>query len=1562
MFEVFGLGADFVFNANGTENIHNITADLNRMHTEMQNGHGNISEYSDNITRFTNVVTLLGGALMSAGIAQTMSTINNVMNAADWQDSMIDATRYMSDTSIPAQNEYNQKLSETAKQFGKTKDEINAATISYMQMGKTTDEALRLVSNASYAGATWDMQADTISEAFRSIKASWKVNMEDQTTFNKYLDIINEVGNTTAATSGEIVSYLNMAGGALASVGKVQLDDAIAMVAAARSANLNVDVFGTAMQTLMNRYSQSGEKYFKILKIKVKDSKGDLISFTDAIDQAAKGWDKYSESQKQAFLSGFGMYHASTLGKYIGAYSEQEKAKEITQKPEQYTGSAQAEFERVTDTFNFALSQLQTARDDLSNSLWSVLLPPFTKILKLATGIVTAISNFAQSHPALTKTIAWVSLLGGIFLIVSGAILLTVGMLNKFTVGLLDNRTAIAQYGGVLQGLSTVFTGFKDSLKHATPTLKQSALRFAKLAAVSGIMYLAWKYDFFNIRTMVEEFTAKLKVSMNEMKHLLSADISISGLQNGLQKLDNSNSVIDRLTAGFTRLGYVIKGVSEGWNNFTLSDDLYHKLVATGLIDVVTQILLFKMRMEHFFKGIKKGFFETRDAINELLQQTIGPVLNWLKENVIFPLLDMFPILKDGFVGFMRIINGEDGVQANKDFETLGMTVGSLIAVLFACKTAFTIFGVVSSIGGAIVQAFSVVPAVIGGIGTAFKFVGIIAKGVFGGMLAGIGTVVAGILGACGIVVTLPAWVVGLIAVAVIGLVVLIITKKDEILEAIKSIPGKILGFIRGLPSKIGQIAGLIFGICTKMFFSIFSHAVKVGIDVLSFISKIPGKILEFFVDLPGHILSFFINLPENFLKLGGMLIDGLIKGILGAFDGLVSAVKEFCGGFIQGFKDALGIHSPSVIMQGIGDNTMQGFENGITGKETDIYNTMTDIGSNLSLKLDSSINGMDTVGANSISELQNGLLSSSDGINNDLFNIGSSAKENLNLGFSGMDTIGYSAMSDLEFGINSNKPVVKNALKNIGTDVNNILNSSFTPGNAGSNIMDKVNSNIEKNKPTALNNMNNFGISMGDTFGAGFSSSDFNSDKLLNNFDKSILSGKDKTVKTMKQAGKSAVKGFQSGVKSGNMQKVANDVIKVFNVSISSSRGLIRKTSFNVGKHVISGITNATKNINILGVKVINNFGLGMSSRRQHIVQIITIMCKDIELTITKTSNKMPSMGSKLVDNFANGIESKKARLKQVMHSLVQTGVINVLSNLNNKTSKWGQNMVNGFADGINSSKKKVKKAANDVIKEASDYMAFHSPAKKGEGRYIILWGQNMVKGFMQGIQNEHKDLNSVMNGMFTAPDVIHSKVEIDKPDNVPISTNIDEQLSISPRGMNIIPDVNKDLLSISSQRMDIVPTIDDTQINSYMMKLKSNADINNSISATLENNPLEEILFQVKFIASVIGKNGINSNGVQNNSLGDFKIQSDVSINSDYEKETQAKVQYIYNQIVNNNNQKVDIKIEAGAIQNVFNISNDKNNNAQELIELIQSIVDDSLMPLLMEKISKLKIVGGE
>ena len=91
-------------------------------------------------------------------------------------------------------------------------------------------------------------------------------------------------------------------------------------------------------------------------------------------------------------------------------------------------------------------------------------------------------------------------------------------------------------------------------------------------------------------------------------------------------------------------------------------------------------------------------------------------------------------------------------------------------------------------------------------------------------------------------------------------------------------------------------------------------------------------------------VIDWFKSLPSAMVSIGADIVDGLIGGIKNAWSGLKNMVGDLVGGFVDGVKGMLGIHSPSRVFKYIGEMCVAGFEEG-----TEDLMNLDEIGTNIS-------------------------------------------------------------------------------------------------------------------------------------------------------------------------------------------------------------------------------------------------------------------------------------------------------------------------------------------------------------------------------------------------------------------------------------------------------------------------------------------------------------------------------------------------------------------------------------------------------------------------------------
>lgn len=143
---------------------------------------------------------------------------------------------------------------------------------------------------------------------------------------------------------------------------------------------------------------------------------------------------------------------------------------------------------------------------------------------------------------------------------------------------------------------------------------------------------------------------------------------------------------------------------------------------------------------------------------------------------------------------------------------------------------------------------------------------------------------------------------------------------------------GAISTWWAGVWTKIKEIGGA----AVRGLVSLFMHFTPAGLLMQAFARVWPA----------------LQSVAPRFREFGGQLIMGLINGVLGGIPALVRAVMGAGGRLIAGFKQRLGIHSPSRVFAQLGDHTMAGLTNGLDRSAGDAISAVSRVGAGMTAAL----------------------------------------------------------------------------------------------------------------------------------------------------------------------------------------------------------------------------------------------------------------------------------------------------------------------------------------------------------------------------------------------------------------------------------------------------------------------------------------------------------------------------------------------------------------------------------------------------------------------------------
>ena len=196
-----------------------------------------------------------------------------------------------------------------------------------------------------------------------------------------------------------------------------------------------------------------------------------------------------------------------------------------------------------------------------------------------------------------------------------------------------------------------------------------------------------------------------------------------------------------------------------------------------------------------------------------------------------------------------------------------------------------------------------------------------------------------------------------------------------------------ISGFSKHPMETIGRLLGWVLGKISSFHITIISKIIEIGAGLLqaigAWIGQIPAKIGDILTNAynkvrdwatkllttgenAGKSLSQALwntlkSLPGRMLQIGKNIVMGIWNGIGSMIGWVGSKIAGFAGGILDGFKSALGIHSPSKAFEMQARFIPMGIAEGIKKASSEAYDALNDLSvgmvSNFKPNLESSAN-----------------------------------------------------------------------------------------------------------------------------------------------------------------------------------------------------------------------------------------------------------------------------------------------------------------------------------------------------------------------------------------------------------------------------------------------------------------------------------------------------------------------------------------------------------------------------------------------------------------------------
>jgi hypothetical protein len=176
----------------------------------------------------------------------------------------------------------------------------------------------------------------------------------------------------------------------------------------------------------------------------------------------------------------------------------------------------------------------------------------------------------------------------------------------------------------------------------------------------------------------------------------------------------------------------------------------------------------------------------------------------------------------------------------------------------------------------------------------------------------------------------LLATIIGLLPTLVLTILTLIPKLLTAAVQLFTSLITAIPLILPNLLIKIVSMAPQLVRSVVAMLPALLDAGVQLFTALATAVPEIIGKLVPALLDLGPRMVSTVVSMIPQLVSAGGDLIGGLVSGLWSAGGRVGQTLLGIARNAIGAFKSFLGIHSPSRVFAGFGDNIGQGLANGI--------------------------------------------------------------------------------------------------------------------------------------------------------------------------------------------------------------------------------------------------------------------------------------------------------------------------------------------------------------------------------------------------------------------------------------------------------------------------------------------------------------------------------------------------------------------------------------------------------------------------------------------------------
>lgn len=370
-----------------------------------------------------------------------------------------------------AVNRWKKNIYKDAAEVGKTAPEFASAVEQWATAGYNLKRSNALAKTSVMGSFVGEVPVnDMVKYMSVPLKAFQKEGLKSKDIINS----MNQVSNKHAIEMDDLGQAYQKASSTMAATGTTFSQMTGIITAAQEGTRAGGDAIGTAFKTISSNLAQIGtgltgqaknkDKFFNKLGVQLKDSKGNLKSTYQIMDQLSHKWKSMSKAEKNtAALYAGGKNHANVFSATMDNWATAKKAMRESQAQvnlrDKDHGSAYQEFAKQKQSIQFQLAGLQ--------DVWMNFLQNITggregigQMLQMLNGLGQAAVKIS-SNKGLSQMIRW------------GAVTAGLVMARRATTQLLSSLMRIGSSTSGIEGLKSRFTAVSESVNRLKDSINE---------------------------------------------------------------------------------------------------------------------------------------------------------------------------------------------------------------------------------------------------------------------------------------------------------------------------------------------------------------------------------------------------------------------------------------------------------------------------------------------------------------------------------------------------------------------------------------------------------------------------------------------------------------------------------------------------------------------------------------------------------------------------------------------------------------------------------------------------------------------------------------------------------------------------------------------------------------------------------------------------------------------------------------------------------------------------------------------------------------------------------